>query len=883
MMSTNWQNVRSSVPRNKNVWAHQNNIQYGSRYKEQIPDQSQSTSRTILQNYHTQNNYNKNYSIRLNKNTEEEYRTTKPLERGLNQPKPGGFVVFKGMPVRTTLNKLFKPVSEDVSSITKDTALRIVRSLDSSLESSYTEYITDFIQEVTKNPKFREFINISDDAAKSLSEDSLLSLPKMNFVHRLAETVISPVTGLTKAIYRFTFKNTDAVKEAKRLENIEKNYQKALDLFDNAEFYEKRFRASHKITPRNPEEEFLIPEEELKDKLTRRCFKSFNPKMGQYSTKVLGPGNRIISGLIGASYLSNDAYNTTMHLTGERDKSVKERRSRFFQETTRIALSAYLMGIGLSLFKKSADRSMLAALGVTGAVTFLSEVMGRKLVGKAVLPSDKETLDKMEEKRKTAKGILPAIGRFITGEKVEKLYNNTIRKITLSSTQINKRFDTNTTFLNFTRNSKTISFTGGIPLKVNNTFNSKELGHLIELMDNINPEMGKHTREIIEKGLKKVGKFANKDISNMSFDQAIKELKEVPVGSKGTTAQMISKTLGAPYHWIKGWIKGLKDLIVSSKNKLNKVTDDELLDNVKKRLKPEMKDKFEEFANIRRAMPYWQKSKLSEKQKEVALIKEFLKNNTTNLDEEIEGTKNTLLWLRKTFDYTTKKNISLEDFIKDIKQGGTKYSKELDAIKGKIEAQKLKAFSQGNTEYNTSKFSVINVNVARGITTGFLVTDAYNLTMQHSNNNSAESITNGKKRAIQEAARITVSAYIMNFFHTWWSKFINASLLGAFTTTAVTSNLNEISSRGVVGIPITPKTQEELDKIADKIQNSKNPVRKTLQYLIGKRSKFQKKTKQTNEAAQQKASNTTFSSQKLGTITSTNAFIKGYIQKVQAR
>ena len=138
--------------------------------------------------------------------------------------------------------------------------------------------------------------------------------------------------------------------------------------------------------------------------------------------------------------------------------------------------------------------------------------------------------------------------------------------------------------------------------------------------------------------------------------------------------------------------------------------------------------------------------------------------------------------------------------------------------------------------------------------------------MQHSNDNRKESVVNGKQRALQEAARITVSAYIMNFFYTWWSKFINSSLLGAFATTAITSNLNEIGARSVVGIPVSLKSQEELNEISDKIQKSNNPARKVLSYLIGKRCKLHKKPDNTNQSAkaneeiQKQSDKTTFSS-----------------------
>ena len=130
-----------------------------------------------------------------------------------------------------------------------------------------------------------------------------------------------------------------------------------------------------------------------------------------------------------------------------------------------------------------------------------------------------------------------------------------------------------------------------------------------------------------------------------------------------------------------------------------------------------------------------------------------------------------------------------------------------------------------------------NINLARAITTLFLVVDAYNLSIQYSNNDVKAAINNGKSRAMQEASRISVSAYMLAFVHNLLSKFCNASLAGAFTTTAITSSMNDAIARKVVGVPIGTKTYEELAKIDKENAKSKSPFKRTLAYLVGKKSK----------------------------------------------
>ena len=66
----------------------------------------------------------------------------------------------------------------------------------------------------------------------------------------------------------------------------------------------------------------------------------------------------------------------------------------------------------------------------------------------------------------------------------------------------------------------------------------------------------------------------------------------------------------------------------------------------------------------------------------------------------------------------------------------------------------------------------------------------------------------------------------MAFVHNLLSKLCNSSLAGAFTLTALTSSINDSISREVVGVPLTAKTQEELEEIDKQNQRSKSPIKK---------------------------------------------------------
>ena len=132
---------------------------------------------------------------------------------------------------------------------------------------------------------------------------------------------------------------------------------------------------------------------------------------------------------------------------------------------------------------------------------------------------------------------------------------------------------------------------------------------------------------------------------------------------------------------------------------------------------------------------------------------------------------------------------------------------------------------------------MLNINLARTISTIFLVTDSYNLTIQYSNNDRREAVKSAKSRAVQEVSRMASSAYILAFTHSIMSKIYNGSLLGAFATVLLTSVTSDALARSVVGVPITRKSHDELLEIERKQQESKNPVQKALAYLLGKRVK----------------------------------------------
>ena len=278
--------------------------------------------------------------------------------------------------------------------------------------------------------------------------------------------------------------------------------------------------------------------------------------------------------------------------------------------------------------------------------------------------------------------------------------------------------------------------------------------------------------------------------------------------------------------------------------KNNKVS--KQLNALKTATTPDQQEKlkrFERFYKKRLELEAWAKSALSEEEKQLKLFKEF--NEILGKEaEEIQGTKNILLWLDKQIK---KEKIT-------IQPDGTFLAKDIEKIKNLLKDSVLAADGSKHVEYDGNTIAQVNINLSRAITTLFLMTDAYNLTMQYSNDNKKDANKSAKNRAAQEVSRIAVSAYMLAFVHNLLSKLCNSSLAGAFTLTAITSTINDSLSREVVGVPLTAKNHDQLIELDKKNAESKNPIKKALAYSIGKKGIAKAMLSSSNEKSKEKNS-----------------------------
>lgn len=725
-------------------------------------------------------------------------------------------VSFKGFKVETIPANLSKFM------------LKSVKNISEEQQTLYSRFISDFVSAAKNDEGFRKYIGLSSDIAKELNAENLIKLPQKPLVRKCLEVLVAPITmfkdlalwaGDNKLGKKILPSFYNYIQKRKKNDAIVKNYKNIIGLSNYIRIQENLYRMNAGLPPIQRNDSFLIPADILQEKINKLRFKAVDPTKGQYSTKHMMLGNRFVSGAVYAGFLSNDAYNTTMRYSNNEDASQEQRASRAKQEFAKIGMNIYIQNLLLGMFENQINRSMTNALLASGVTVAAAEVIGRMLVGRPIFPSNKDTLDKMEEKVQNNNGILACIGRLIAGDKRGKTSYDFSAPEPLAIVQ-NDFFEHSITGINGEKtafnkfNHKLLQPTFKGLGKTPYMFERAHLKEILDYIKILDSKQGEMFSQIIETSLKKLKKIGNVNIENKTLDEILNNaaITSIPVGDTLSFAKRFANGILSPIFFVKRTASSLFNGAKAAVGKKNEITPEML----------KQKD-FVEYLEQRLKLEVWKTSPLLPEDKEIKIYQEFL-SRQANQKFEVNGVKNLILTLEKRMK------------ILGIKPG-TLEAEPLMKAKKLLNDIMTQTDGANHAEYDANTFSQLNINLARAISTIFLVTDSYNLTMQYSYDDKNEAVKTAKSRAVQEVSRIASSAYIMAFAHSIMSKIYNGSLLGAFGTCFLTSSTSDSLARFVVGVPIRRKTHDELLEIEQKQQESKNPVQKALAYLIGKRVK----------------------------------------------
>lgn len=131
--------------------------------------------------------------------------------------------------------------------------------------------------------------------------------------------------------------------------------------------------------------------------------KRLAPLMPNYNSETERSLNRLVTGIIPAFFLANDAYNLSIYMNNNKSLAKEEKKRRFNQEVIRIGITSAATYAVMSMFAKQCNKSIPLTASITAGIVLVSEVMGRLIAGNPVLPVGVQRAKEYAEKRKEIK------------------------------------------------------------------------------------------------------------------------------------------------------------------------------------------------------------------------------------------------------------------------------------------------------------------------------------------------------------------------------------------------------------------------------------------------------------------------------------------------
>lgn len=127
--------------------------------------------------------------------------------------------------------------------------------------------------------------------------------------------------------------------------------------------------------------------------------KYFDPKTGKYNSVHERSLNRIVSGMIPAFFLANDAYNLSRFCDDNPEMADKEHKTRFRQELSRVGITAYIQLVILGGLTKFVNSSLMGTALSSTIPVLIAETSSRLANGKSITFISKEKAKEMAQEQ----------------------------------------------------------------------------------------------------------------------------------------------------------------------------------------------------------------------------------------------------------------------------------------------------------------------------------------------------------------------------------------------------------------------------------------------------------------------------------------------------
>ena len=585
-------------------------------------------------------------------------------------------------------------------------------------------------------------------------EGNTVKFKETGLVQKLLVSAVYPITQMPLDILNFALKSARKIPglgNSKVLDNIynssflSKNREKIL-LNEQIVSLQNIFEGASKLN---------FSKSENKEAFIKQVHAMFDPRKGNYSTAHERSLNRIVSGIIPAYFLANDAYNLSRCCDDNKDAAEKESKIRFKQELARVGSTAYIQLVLLNALSNIINSSMYGAVLSSTGITIFTELFSRKFSGKPVTFLNKKSAKFQYEKEynEFSKKQEDA-GNPYTYYKMPVAFKN---QTVFASFRGN---DANVQKSEDNKNKPPVTLSGILKYSAYSTVAGFAL---LALRKN-------------SKGVDDLFNNAFRPFKNFYKKLAFKDLSV----SKESLTALANRFERAGYSDIASAYKKIIDNTAGNEIDFGK-------QNTKQ--KPFVDFIIGPFKFVWKTLtlPY-------------------------NLSKIVLAVPIKTL---RTPPKTSNQNQILGDGIQQILDR----TKELndEQFKKFIDEKVLSSFYSGKSNYSNADLAILTKLFCSGATSYFLIADNYNMVMTKSKGEDKKgAVLKAKERTAQRISSIFYSTLFIDLFNNTFRKAYHASLLGMSAVTAMCVTMGEVFTRLSIGMPIREKTKAQIMDIENK-------------------------------------------------------------------
>lgn len=591
----------------------------------------------------------------------------------------------------------------------------------------------------------------------------------------------------------------------------------------------------------------------IEDWIFEHSQKFSDPRTGKYNSVHERSLNRIVSGMIPAFFLANDAYNLSRFCDDDSNMAEKEHKARFNQELSRVGITAYIQLVILGGLTKLVNSSLMGtALSSTIPVLF-AETSSRLANGKSITFISKEKAKEMAKEKnvitiKENENKSDLIYKYypmpVAFKSSEKKAFAAFKGLGAFNSFEPFNADTTLSKKNACIYEQTADIVGKVTAKRDkeNSKNSKGKGLLsINVLRNAilasigigfgvkfarkNATVDKAFRSFFAFFKDRYNNIVKSDfvIAKSEFNSLMNKLRETGFNE---IANRYEKIMVAHDDDLTSIAKLLQELLKSDEANFSKLVKENsaLLKkhNISKTL---LKDKLQHYAHEFKKLP-----------DDVYKLGKIDKKIKPAVDFVIAPFK--FIWSTLKFPFTIVNNLvnlitketvkkssnpinTMTNSIIDIQENAKKLSP--DAFKQYIKSGMLSSFNNtSKSDYSNAELGKLTKLFASTVTTWFLIADDYNMVMMKSlGEDDAGASLKAKERFQQRITGIFYQTLFIDLFNNTFRKLYHASLLGMSAVTGACTVVCEVFTRKSIGKPVGKMSRDEINEL--EYQNNNAP------------------------------------------------------------